>query len=494
VAAAGLVILVACAAPQAQQSVDAAAGLRGGADDASSRIDATTAANTDADAADMDAGPQPRKKTTKPKPGDAKSSDPRLPPLKPYKGAQRLDTRGGPVSAALPTPPPRRRVPVEENPYDPLGAKIGDLKLTPYVEEDVGFASNPSQTAGAVKASGFETTEVGLGLQSDWNRGDLHGNLTAGYKDYFATPLSSGPYGSGTVDDRLDVSRDLSLDAEARYNVQTESLSTLGLATSSGGAASSEAMVSTFGGSVGASQKFGDLTLALHGSLDRTTYQQSDAGGANALGSDDYDDIGLHARASYRLSAAISPFFDLAIDTRRYDTLTDASGYERDSNGGAAKAGLTVAYSQKLTGEISVGYGARDYQDPRLPSVRAPLFDASLIWSVTPLTTVTGRMQSLLQDSVLAGASSDINRSYTIDISHTLTRQIKLGLTGAYSTDDYVGVGLHDSSLTIGASAEYHLSREVVLKANATRQQFTSSAANSNYVANVFMFGVRLQR
>ena len=44
-----------------------------------------------------------------------------------------------------------------------------------------------------------------------------------------------------------------------------------------------------------------------------------------------------------------------------------------------------------------------------------------------------------------------------------------------------------------GKLSEYHLSREVVLKASASRQQYVSNAPNSNYFADVFMLGVRVQ-
>jgi hypothetical protein len=38
------------------------------------------------------------------------------------------------------------------------------------------------------------------------------------------------------------------------------------------------------------------------------------------------------------------------------------------------------------------------------------------------------------------------------------------------------------------------VSRELVLKASASRQIYDSNAANSNYVADVFMLGLKLQR
>jgi hypothetical protein len=165
--------------------------------------------------------------------------------LQPYRAAQRLGLRGGPELrpndagaavppppiAAIPPPPPLRRALVEDNPYEPLGERIGNLKLTPYVEEDAGWAPNPLFVSGEAKPSPFETTEIGAALQSDWSRNHLHGQLRAGYSDYFSTPEANGPYGSGTLDGRYDVSRDLAFDGEGRFNISQEPLSALGIAS-----------------------------------------------------------------------------------------------------------------------------------------------------------------------------------------------------------------------------------------------------------------------
>ena len=122
-----------------------------------------------------------------------------LPPLRPYHGAERLGLRGGatdptvdasglpvtydpppPAIAATPNPderPERRKIPTDENPFEPLGLKLGDLTLKPYVEEDVGYATNPLGAESGAKGSWFDTTEAGLSWQSDWNRNDFHGQL-----------------------------------------------------------------------------------------------------------------------------------------------------------------------------------------------------------------------------------------------------------------------------------------------------------------------------
>ncbi len=486
-------------------ALDSTSGLRAGADaivpqpfapaqdDAASSDDSTTRS---------DARP-PARRTPDKKRADptrvTKAPPGKLPALRPYKGAQRLGLRGGPPDldplatpspsiAAQPTPPLRRTIKPDLEPFAPLGERIGDLKLTPYVEQDIGYASNPLGSSIRPRPSAFDTTEVGLGLQSDWSRSDLHGSLKAGYNDYFSTPQANAPYGSGVIDGRYDISRASSLDAEVRFSDTSETSSNLGFA---GANNATLTQVTTYGATAGGMQKFGDFTLGLHGTYDRTAYG---GGSASLLGTDDYNDFGLKLRASYRWSEAVSPFLEFDADRRIYDSAVDGNGYNRASDGGAVLTGLTLAFSQMLNGEISIGYGAREYRDPRLPNVAAPLINASLIWAITPLTTATFKTQSSLQDAVIPGASADINRSYTIEVDHDLTRQVRLGVTGAYTTEKYVGVPQTDRSYSLGATAEYHLSRELVVKGSAIHSQFSSNAANSSYAADVFMLGLRLQR
>ncbi len=428
-----------------------------------------------------------------------KTDGTKLPPLKPYPGAQRLGLRGGaadnpqaktppPTVAALPTPPRRKPKP-DDKPFDPVGIWLGDLKLTPYVEEDGGWASNPDQTAGAHRGSAFETTEVGAALQSDWSRSELRGEIKGAYTDYFDDPNANTPTGSGTLDGRYDVSRDLSFDAEGRFAVSEQTLSSLGLGSGSGTTA--HPLVSTLGATLGGAQKFGDLTLALHATFDRTVYQSV---GGDDLASDDFDDWGLRGRVSYRLTDAVSPFVEVGADTRRYDSQVDYSGYDRNSDGWTAVAGATLAFTRQLTGEASFGYGARAYDDPRLENFGGPLLDASLAWSATPLTTVTAKAQTTLGDAVVAGASGALSRTFSLDVAHELTHAFTLGATASWTGADYVGIPQRDSTASYGLRAEYHLSRALALKASASRQIYNSTVANSNYVADVFQLGLKLQR
>ncbi len=444
--------------------------------------------------------PRKAKKKSKPKTTS-------LPPLQIAPGAQRLGLRGGPPAlnpgvippaavAAISAPGPRRKLRADDAPFAPTGIDVGGLRLSPTIEEDVGFATNPNLLAGSHRASGFETTEVGLVAQSDWSRHELHGQLRAGYTDYFSQSGANAPFGSGSLGGRLDVTKDASLDGEARFSVTTQTPGSVTLPSGAVLSSTARPLVTTLGATIGGTQRLGVFSFGLHGALDHTSYQDATlaSGAVDRLSSDNFADWGLRARAAYRASPVVAPFVEVAGDLRRYDSSRDSNGYQRNSAGGAARGGVELALSKLVAGEVSAGYSQRHYEDARLQDLRGPVIDAAIIWSATPLTTITFKAQSLLAETTTAGVSGALQRSYTIDVSHALLRNLNLGANAGLTTNAYSGNGGHDKTLTLGLKAEYDLGRDVVLKASAQRSQFTSSLPGSNYVANVFMLGLKLQR
>jgi hypothetical protein len=236
--------------------------------------------------------------------------------------------------------------------------------------------------------------------------------------------------------------------------------------------------------------------LSLHGLVDRTTYQNATLadGSIDNLASDDFTDWGLKGRVAYRVSEFISPFIESEIDTRRYDDMVDSNGYARTSDGVLGRAGATLSFSNQLSGEISGGYGERHYQDARLPILAAPLFDASLVWSATPLTKVTLKATSSLSDTTIPAASGAVARVYSIDVSHALRRYLTIGLTGSVEKDEFVGVTQDDTITNLALKADYNVTRDIMLRASISRQQYVSNVPNSNYTADIFMLGLKLQR
>jgi hypothetical protein len=426
-----------------------------------------------------------------------------LPPLVPYPGSPQAKRPVDPIASPPPPPPtvaqqpaiPRKKRPIlEETPYAPTGVDVGSLRLTPFVEVSGGYDTNPNRTAdsNSPKGSPLIRGDVGLAAQSNWSNHSLSADIKAGYSRYTATPEADRPDGSGTVKLRLDATRDTTLNFELRGALTTQRPGTPGLPTSLDG----RPLVATYGASAGATQKLGRLEVTVTGLADRTSYQDGRLlnGTSAGLSANNYNTYGLRGRVGYELTPGITPFVEVTADTRVRDNAIDSSGFARNSNGVKAVAGSTFELSRTLTGTVSAGYAQRKYEDSRLPQLGGPAIDASLVWTATPLTTVTLRGTTDFIETTLANASGAISRTGQIEISHALLRNLTIGMTASLTNNQYRGVDLSENYYAAGLKAEYSLTRSIVVKGSYTYERLKSSVAGSDYTANVFMLGLRLQR
>jgi hypothetical protein len=148
----------------------------------------------------------------------------------------------------------------------------------------------------------------------------------------------------------------------------------------------------------------------------------------------------------------------------------------------------------KLTGEVSLGETARTYEDPSLPRLSGPIFDASLIYAATPLTTMKLTARSSVGELVQPGASGVLYRDFGLEIDHDfrrwLTGTVKLG----YGADSYFGVDRFDNRYSAGASLAYKVTRTVQIKGEFRHDWLQSTVSGVNYAANIALLTVRLQR
>ena len=452
----------------------------------------------------------PRGKFAPPK-GTAKTEDrtrvprvgaPNLPALQPYPTALRLRgsgaaidtvgdaTRPSPTVAALPFNV-RLRTRIDDAPYDAVGYEVGSLRLTPYVTQSFGYDSNPDQTQTGLRPSAFERTEGGFALASEWSRNALTASLHAGYDAFFSAPEANRPDAVGVANYRFDVDRDTLLDAETRFALDTQRVGSPEVING----AQSRPLISTFGATIGGSEGFGRLNLALHGSLDRTVYENAQASGGvvQDLSSENFNAYGLRLRATYEVTPVLRPFFDILADDRIHDQAIDYTGYRRDSVGATGQVGSSFELTRLLTGEVSAGYGGRTYEDARLKNITSPVFNGSLAYAATPLTTISFRAATSFDETTVAGASGTNSRSVTLEVSHAVLRN--LSVTGAlsYLATDYVGVPIRENTLAETVKAEYHLTRNLAATASYNHERLNSTLAGASFGQNVFLVGLRLQ-
>ncbi len=463
----------------------------------------------------------PRQKTKSPKPypprpvhaGAPHRPKNPLPPLETYKTspAARNNAHAKPLPGDPPleAPPTMAVTPViktkpkprpDVNPYDPVGIGVGTLRLTPFVETSGGYDSNPDRVSSGSNPTGstFGRVDAGLRLRGDdWKRDNIEGDMRLGYVDYFNDEQASRADGAGNLIGRYDVTRDTAIDVTAHFNLDSQRP---GAPAISSGVPNvtvlNRPIIFSAGGSLGGTEKFNRLELSLRGSFDRAIFGDAyySDGSTLLLSGTDFNDYGVTGRVAYEVTPDIKPFAETTYDIRIHDAQFDPYGYERDSDGLAARGGAKIKFSELLTGEAAGGYAERDYQDPRLPKLRGPTIDATLAYTPSALTTATLRAATTLYETTVTGAAGVYTRTYTAQLSHDLFRNFTLTGLGSYYTNDYQGGQLFERGYTAGVKLEYKLSRSIVVKASYSHERLNSSALDSNYTANVFMLGVRLQQ
>ncbi|MEH2529651.1 hypothetical protein V1277_003972 [Bradyrhizobium sp. AZCC 1588] len=399
--------------------------------------------------------------------------------------------------------PPRKRLRIDDDPFGAVGDYAGSFLIKSAVEFSGGYDTNPGRLVPAQGKPFYVIAPEFLAV-SDWERhalvADLRGSFT-GYGSNLApnadgTPLSAPldvdrPNFIGHVDGRLDVSRDTRLTAQGRLFVSTDNPGSpnvqAGLAR--------YPIYTTLGTTVGVDQSFNRLQVSAGATVDRTDYTNSKLTDGTSTTNDDrnFSQYGVVGRVSYDLKPGIKPFVEVQGDSRVHDVRLDRSGFARDSSGGYVKGGTSFEFSRLLTGEIAVGYAARDYVDPRLDRLEGLLVSSSLVWTATPLTTAKFYSDTTITETTLPGTSGVLTHVYTVEVDHDFRRWLTAIGKFTWGSLDYQGNPRRDKIYAVSGEAIYKMNRNVWLRGTLRRDWLDSNLAGNSTASTVVMLGVRLQ-
>lgn len=375
--------------------------------------------------------------------------------------------------------------------YAPLGIKLGTMTFLPAFTQSVGYDTNPDQTtARTARGSMALRSDAELLFRSDWSSSELSGELRGGYSEFPDNEMASRPNASGVTRMRIDVDGDTRVDLETRFLLDTQRTGSPDL----NAAATSRPIFATYGASAGVTENFNRIQVTLRGSIDRQVFDDARlADGTPLIQSDrNANQYGVRLRAGYEISPVITPFVETLLDTRIYDTPVDQSGYRRDSDGVGLTAGATVTLTRFVSAEISAGLQRRDYVDPKLRAITAPIFNASLIWQVSPLTTVRFSQQTGVIETSVAGSSGVFTDAATLEVQHDLLRNLSITVGGGFLSSDYQGVQIKERGYSALARVDYRFNRWLTLRGSYVYQQITSTDRASSFSDNIFLLGMRI--
>jgi hypothetical protein len=392
-----------------------------------------------------------------------------------------------------PDAPARQRRPAAtaQDPFEPVGIRAGDFVLRPSIDITRGYDTNAERVPNG-KSSGYTVVEPELRVKSEWARHEVGANLKGSYSWFDDVPFLDRPFADTKIYSRIDATRDTRIDLEGRFLIGTDNPGSPNLQAD----LAKLPIYQTFGGTIGGAQRFNHLELGAKFTADRTTYRDSELTDGSTFSNHDRDfnQYGVQGRASYEVTPGVKPFVEVAADQRKHDLEFDRSGFQRDSNALTPKVGGTFELSRLLTGEFSIGYLTRRYQDPRLAPLSGIVADGTLTWVATGLTTVMLTASSRAEESVVPGVSGALRRDVGVQVDHAFRRWLIGTLKFNYGFDEYVGLSRDDKRGTIGAALTYKLNRELWFKGEARHEWLRSNVTGVDYDANVFLLGLKLQR
>jgi len=206
----------------------------------------------------------------------------------------------------------------EENPYAPLGLRVGTFVLRPSMEQGLTWTSNANDSPEGGEAVLSETT-LRLRAASDWSnhRADLDASTT------FRRSLSGEDVNKAEGDIRgnleLDIARGLTGRASLGYSFGPESASS----PVSIPGVEEQPIRHTIDGSLGIEKGIGPLRLRATGEISRNQYGDAELiGGGTLSQSDRNSTLALvRLRGGYEISPALMPFVEVEARQRRLRAL-----------------------------------------------------------------------------------------------------------------------------------------------------------------------------
>lgn len=377
-----------------------------------------------------------------------------------------------------------------QEPYDPVGIRIGSFVLFPELEIGGSWYSNVLRSQYAQSDTALDLRPTAR-LVSDWKTHALEFRA-ASKLSYFSEFDSENDKGYQLeARGRLDITRRTNMQAFVSRDYSQESRSAI-----DANAAGDRSNLTVDKAGATFNQRFNRLSLQLRGTVGEYDYSDVMVGNTLQDNSDrDYRAYDGAVRTRWEFKPTLTGFVEVAGNQRDYSVVAQSDGISRDSTGQRYRIGAEFGQtSQILRGEISMGYGKQRPDDARLDSIEGMLFDANLAWRVTMLTTLSFNAHSDVSETTTAGSGGVFTRAFGVEARHAFQRQL-IGTAGiTYTMQDYQGVDIDENEWRADVGLEYYLSRDAIIFGRYRHTIFETTSPSGDYTSDEFHVGLRLRR
>lgn len=236
-------------------------------------------------------------------------------------------------------------------------------------------------------------------------------------------------------------------------------------------------------------RRIGTDTLKLGFTYDGYNFQDSSTTVAPyTINNDDRDRdmMTFGARYTHPLAEGTRIFAEGTLDWRNYRQSRDDNGYARDSLGGRANVGLQQDVGKNARAEVYGGFLYQNYRDARFDAVVAPDFGGRYTWQSNG-TSVEARLDRTLEETTLAGISSYLQTTASLNVSQDLQNRIRLYGGASLADLNFQNSARSDQLTNLWIGARKYLTPRFYVGAEAGFEERDSSDPTEDYTATRIM-------
>lgn len=420
---------------------------------------------------------------------------------------------GGPVRPASAVDPVQSgpSIAVEDDPYAPVGIRVGTFVLRPTI--DLGIAGisrrgfdEDGDTSTIIEDNEdgiFSEADLRLNATSDWSRHALSIDASARWQEGLSGDLEGEPSASISATARIDISAETTVSATAGYSYTADDVTASQLVTTdiNGNAttttvASGNPSEQTINGRLTLAHDTGGVFGSISGGVERSISGTLELDDGTFIARDDPDNTLYDARlrAGFTLSPVFRPFAEVEVASRVNDDSIDANGFARDSLRTTLRAGSEIDLGEKLSGELAIGYLLEDIEDDRLADIEGVSIAGELNWSPIRGTDVGLTLATTTNSSSSDGVSGSVVYAADAVINQQLRRN--LSANAGFGIEHEVATGPAADSTTLSGTVGFvhWFNRYVGLVGDYTHERVLSDNQADEQTSNSVFLGLRLQR
>lgn len=189
-------------------------------------------------------------------------------------------------------------------------------------------------------------------------------------------------------------------------------------------------------------------------------------------------------RFTYRVAPKTRVYIEGLYSVADYEVVDGFT--EQDNDYYRARAGLSWDISNKLTGDINVGYQDRNYDIDTLRDISGLAYDGNIEWNISSYTTLNLFATRAAIDSTLEDAGGFLRATYGFELDHEFSNFFSSGIEYAKIEDELAFTSARDDEIEhLELFIQYEPIKLVNLKLVYSHNSRKSSIADAEFDSNV---------